>query len=153
MIDNESKEHALVGDVISTAALAGQLCREFTVSEKRIDMEIDLKDDPGEATGRKLYLQLKSGDSYTRKRKKDGAEVFTIKDERHARYWMAQRFPVLLVIRTSEGEVRWMRIDDYLKRESDKVKKPAKQIVFQGDPFNVMAVRCWRPWALSQDLP
>lgn len=27
-----------------------------------------------------------------------------IKDERHARYWMAQAFPVLLVIRNAEGE-------------------------------------------------
>ena len=66
---------------------------------------------------------------------------------------MTQAFPVLLVIRNSEGEVRWMRIDDYLKRESGKVKKPVKQIVFQGDPFNVMAVRCWRDWALGQDSP
>ena len=31
---------------------------------------------------------------------------------RHARYWTAQAFPVLLVIRDSEDEVRWMRIDD-----------------------------------------
>ena len=48
------------------------------------------------------------------------------------------------MIRTSEGEVRWMRIDDYLRRESDNGKKPVKQIVFRGDPFNVMTVRCWR---------
>ena len=38
----------------------------------------------------------------------DGGEIFTIRDERHARYWMAQMCPVLLVIRNAEGEVRWM---------------------------------------------
>ena len=30
ILDNESKERALVGEVISTVALAGQICREFT---------------------------------------------------------------------------------------------------------------------------
>ncbi len=150
VLTNEGKERTLVGEVISTVALAGQLCREFNVSDKGIDMEIEFNDDAGRATGRKLYLQLKSGDSYLSRRKSDGARIFTIKDERHAHYWMAQAFPVMLVIRTSDGEVRGMRIDDYLKRESDNGKKPVKQIVFQGDPFNVMAVRRWRDWALGQ---
>ena len=70
VLDNESKERALVGEVISTVALAGQISREFNVSDHGIDMEIEFKDDAGEATGRKLYLQLKSGDSYLRERKK-----------------------------------------------------------------------------------
>jgi small GTP-binding protein len=78
VLDNESKERALVGEVISTVALAGQICRELTVSDHGIDMEIEFKDDAGEATGRKLYLQLKSGDSHLRK-KKDGSQVFAIR--------------------------------------------------------------------------
>ena len=41
-----------------------------------------------------------------RKRRGDGAEIFTLKKQRHAEYWMAQAFPVLLVIRNSEGEVQ-----------------------------------------------
>jgi len=111
-------------------------------------MEIEFKSDAGEVTGRKLYLQLKSGDSYLKRRKRDGAEIFNIKGERHARYWMAQQFPVLLVIRNSEGEVRWMEVRDYLKRESDDGKKPVKQIVFAGERFDVMSVRRWRDKAL-----
>ncbi len=150
VLDNESKERALVGDVISTVALAGQLSREFNVSDHGIDMEIEFKSDAGEATGRKLYLQLKSGDSYLRQRSRDDAEVFTIKDERHARYWMAQAFPVLLVIRSSEGEVRWMEVRDYLKRESDNGRKPVKQIVFEGERFDVMSVRRRRDEALRE---
>jgi small GTP-binding protein len=134
VLDNESKERALVGEVISTVALAGQLSREFNVSDHGIDMEIEFKNDDGEATGRKLYLQLKSGDSY---------------DEGHIRYWMAQAFPVLLVIRNSEGEVRWMEVRDWLKRASDKAQKPAKQIVFEGERFDVMSVRRWRDKALT----
>ena len=146
-------------------ALADQISRELTVSDQGIDMEIEFTDDAHEATGAKLYLQLKSGDSYTRKRKRDGAEIFTIKDERHARYWMAQAFPVLLVIRNSEGEVRWMEVRDWLKRASDNgvsqrpssgLRPPSptpvgegQQIVFAGERFDVMSVRRWRERVLG----
>ena len=65
---------------------------------------------------------------------------------------MAQAFPVLLVIRNSEGEVQWMRVDDYLKRESDSGKKTVKQIVFEGERFDVMSVRRWRDKILGQGL-
>ena len=153
VLDNESKERALVGEVISTVALAGQICREKNVSDHGIDMEIEFKDDGHEATGQMVLLQLKSGDSYLRKRRSDGTEIFSIKDERHARYWMAQQFPVLLVIRNSEGEVRWMEIRDYLKRESDNGRKPVKQIVFAGERLDVMSVRRWRERVLSQSAP
>ncbi|MCA1567554.1 MAG: TIR domain-containing protein [Acidobacteria bacterium] len=149
-LDNADKERTLVGEVISTASLAGQICRELTVSDNGIDMEIEFKTDAGEATGKKLYLQLKSGDSYLKERKRDGAEIFTIKDPRHARYWMAQAFPVLLVIRHSEGEVRWMEVRDWLKRASDDGKKPVKQIVFAGERLDVMSVRRWRDRALGR---
>ena len=158
VLDNESKERALVGEVISTVANAGQISREFNVSDHGIDMEIEFKTNPpsavipGEATGKKLYLQLKSGDSYLRERKSDGAEIFTIKDERHARYWMEQAFPVLLVIRNSEGEVRWMEVSDWLKHSSDNGKKTVKQIVFEGERFDVMSVRRWREKVLGAKL-
>jgi len=150
ILDNESKERALVGEVISTVALAGQISREFNVSDHGFDMEIEFKDEAGEASGRKLYLQLKSGDSYLRQRR-DGAEVFTIKSERHVRYWMQQQFPVFLIIRTSDGEVRWMEVRDWLKQATDNGKKPVKQIIFDGDRFDVMSVRHWREKALSLD--
>ena len=149
VLSNQSKERVLVGEVISTVALANQISREFNVSDHGIDMEIEFTDDNHEATGAKVYLQLKSGDSYLHKRKKDGTEVFTIKNERHARYWMAQGFPVLLVIRNSEGEVRWMEVRDWLKRESDNGNKPVKQIVFDGERFDVMSVRRWRDRSLG----
>jgi small GTP-binding protein len=150
VLDNESKERALVGEVISTVALAGQISREFNVSDHGIDMEIEFKDDAGKATGQKLYLQLKSGDSYLRKQRRDKVEVFTIKKERHAEYWMAQAFPVLLVIRNSDGEVRWMEVRDWLKGANDKADKPVKQIVFEGERFDVMSVRRWREKALGK---
>ena len=142
VLDNESKERALVGEVISTVALAGHISREFNVSDHGIDMEIEFKSS-GEATGHKLYLQLKSGDSYLRERKSDGAEIFIIKDERHVRYWAAQAFPVMLVVRNSQGEVRWMEIRDKLRDGIVNDQSPVKQIIFEGDRFDVMSVRRW----------
>jgi small GTP-binding protein len=150
VLDNESKDRALVGEVISTVALAGQLSREFNVSDHGIDMEIEFKSDAGEATAKKLYLQLKSGDSHMSQRKRDGAEIFAIKDERHARYWMEQAFPVLLVVRNSRGETRWMEVRDWLKRASNNGKKRVKLIVFEGERFDVMSVRAWRKKLLGE---
>ncbi|HEX8096630.1 MAG TPA: DUF4365 domain-containing protein [Pyrinomonadaceae bacterium] len=120
------------------------------MSDHGIDMEIEFKSDASEATGLKLYLQLKSGDSYLRRRRSDGVEVFKIEKPRHADYWREQAFPVLLVIRNAEGEVRWMEIRDYLKRESDDGRQPVKQIVFAGERFDVMSVRRWRERLLQQ---
>lgn len=151
--DSESKERILVGEIISTVALAGQLSREFSVSDHGIDMEIEFKNDDGEATGKKLYLQLKSGDSYLRTRKRDGAEIFAIKKARHAKYWMDQAFGVMLVIRNSKGEIRWMEVRDWLKNATDSGKKQVRQIVFEGERFDVMSVRRWRDRALGQNSP
>lgn len=150
VLDSESKERVLVGEVISVVALADQICREKSVSDHGIDMEIEFKDDNHEATGEMVLLQLKSGDSYLRKRQSDGAEIFTIKDERHARYWMAQKFPVLLVIRSSAGEVRWMEVGKWLWRASDSGRKAVKQIVFEGERLDVMSVRRWREKVLGR---
>ncbi|HTG32061.1 MAG TPA: TIR domain-containing protein [Thermoanaerobaculia bacterium] len=150
VLDSESKERVLVGEVVSVVALAGQICRELTVSDHGIDMEIEFKSDVGKATGRKVYLQLKSGDSYLRKRKGDGAEIFKIEKARHADYWREQAFPVLLVVRTSDGKIRWMEVRDWLMRESGDGKKPVQQIVFAGERLDVMSVRRWRDKALLQ---
>jgi small GTP-binding protein len=144
VLDSTSKERVLVGEVISTVALAGQLCEEFTVTDHGIDMEITFRNDAGEATGRKVYLQLKSGDSYLTTRKKDGAEIFKSFTKRHVEFWMAQKFPVILVIRNSKGEIRWMEIRDHLKKVTNNGKKQVRQIEFDGKRFDVMSVRRWR---------
>jgi small GTP-binding protein len=152
VLDNESKERALVGEVISTVALAGQICREFNVSDHGIDMELEFKSDDGEATGRKVYLQLKSGDSYLRARR-GGVKVFEVKNERHARYWVSQAFPVMLILRTKNGEIRWINICDKLKRASLLESHLPRSVIFDGVRFDVMAVRGWRDIALGKTAP
>jgi hypothetical protein len=49
----------------------------------------------------------------------------------------------MLVIRTSDGEIRWMDVSAYLKRESAG-GKTVRQIVFAGERFDVMSARRWR---------
>jgi Domain of unknown function (DUF4365) len=81
-------------------------------------------------------LQLKSGDSYLYRRKLDGKQIFRIKNPRHAEYWQAHKYPVMLVIRSSDGEIRWMNVTDYLRRKKGAVQ----QFVFEGEPFTAINV-------------
>jgi GTPase SAR1 family protein len=139
-LDNESRELILVGHAFAIAGEAGQIFRPTPNSDWGIDGEIEFKDREGNASGKRVYLQLKSGDSYLRTRKRDDKEIFTIKNPRHAAYWQEQPCPVMLVIRTSDGEIRWMNVTEYLKKHG----KETKQIEFDGEPFmapNVMKLR------------
>lgn len=141
-LDNESRELILVGQAQSIAGEAGQIYRGYTNSDHGIDGEIEFKDDLGHASGQKIYLQLKSGDSYLYKRAGTGQEIFTVKKERHLTYWRNQAYPVYLVIRSSDGGIRWMNVTERLKQRSDP--KESKQIIFDGEPFNaqtLLAVR------------
>jgi len=137
-LDNESLELILVGHAITIAAEAGQIFRPVAWADWGIDGEIEFKDHEGRASGQRVYLQLKSGDSYLRTRKSDDKEIFRIKNPRHAEYWHpdSQKYPVMLVIRTSDGRIRWMNVSDYLERHGKKTK----QIVFEGEPFTALNV-------------
>ena len=148
VLDNESRELILVGHAYSIVAEAGQIYRGYTNSDHGIDGEIEFKDDQGRASGRRLYVQLKSGDSYLQKRERDGAEVFQIRHARWADYWRQQACPVMLVIRTSDGGIRWMDASACLERESPR-GTPVRQIVFEGERFDALSVRRWRERVLS----
>ena len=130
-LDNESKELILVGHAMAIAGEAGQIYRITAEPDWGIDAEIEFKKSNGEASGERVYLQLKSGDSYLYKRQRDDAEVFTIKKRRHAKYWLSQAYPVMLVIRSSDGKICWMDVTEYLERHG----ADTKQVVFEGEAF------------------
>jgi len=144
-LDNESRELILVGHAIAIAAEAGQIFRPVAWADWGIDGEIEFKDHEGKASGQRVYLQLKSGDSYLYHRERDDVEVFTIKKRRHAEYWLAQAYPVMLVIRTSDGKIRWMNVTDYLRQHG----KGTKQIIFEGEPFTALNVAWLRDRVLA----
>lgn len=137
-LDNESRELILVGHAYATVGEAGHIFRRISESDWGLDGEIEFKNSQSEASGKRVYLQLKSGDSYLRKRKRDAKEIFTIKKKRQAEYWVEQ--PVMLVIRTSNGEIRWMNITEYLQRHG----VDTKQIVFEGEAFTASNVAIMR---------
>ena len=74
-----------------------------------------------------------------------------IKNPRWADYWQQQAYAVMLVIRRSDGEIRWMDVSASLKRESAG-GKAVREIVFEGERFDVMSVRRWRDRLLGQPL-
>ena len=81
----------------------------------------------------------------SRKRKRDDKEVFQIKKKRQAEYWVSQPCPVMLVIRTSDGEIRWMNVTDYLREHG----AATRQIVFDGEPFKALNVARMRDRVLK----
>jgi hypothetical protein len=148
ILDNESRELMAVHHTGFIVAEAGQIYRGYTNSDHGIDGEIEFKDNQGRASGERLYVQLKSGDSYLKKRERDGAEVFQIKNPRWADYWQQQAYTVMLVIRTSDGEIRWMDVTAYLKQASAG-GKAVKQILFEGERFDAVSVQNWRKKILA----
>jgi len=149
-IDNESRELILVGHAFAIAGEAGQIFRSIPNSDWGIDGEIEFKDNDGKASGKRVYLQLKSGDSYLSPRQRDDAEIFTIKNRRHVEYWQQQAYPVMLVIRTSDGTIRWMNVTEYLQKQR---RKQVKQIVFKGEPFTAQALQRMRDRMLQTLAP
>jgi len=132
----QSHELILKAHALSIAEEAGQIFRRANWTDRGIDGEIEFKNDQGEASGKRAYLQLKSGDYYLYTREGDSKEIFTIKNERHAKYWQAQAYPVMLVIQTPDGQIRWMDVADYLRRQGGQTR----QIVFEGEPFTALSV-------------
>ena len=154
-LDSRRKGKLLALEVAARISSADQKCFEIPATEDEgLDMELEFTDDEGKGTGKRLYLQLKSGNSHLRERKKDGAEIFDIEEPRWVTLWMKQPAPVMLVIGTLKeedekltgkdklefDEVRWMEISSYLKRESDDGKKPVNN-VRRGSPDSI---RRWR---------
>ncbi|NTU50371.1 MAG: DUF4365 domain-containing protein, partial [Desulfobulbaceae bacterium] len=141
-LDNQALEQILIGHMMATCGEANQVFRPTSMFDYGIDGEVEFRDDNGQPSGRKIYVQLKSGNSYLRTRRSDGKEIFDVKHERHLDYWLSQPVDVWLVIRqtderTGEQTIRWMNVTSYLKNRSDKRNR---QIVFDGEPLTMKAV-------------
>lgn len=156
-LDTRRKGKLLALEVMARISSADQKCFEIPATEDEgLDVELEFTDD-GKGTGKRLYLQLKSGNSHLRALK-DGTEIFDVKEQRWVDYWLKQPHPVMLVIGTFAGEdegfagreklefaeVRWMEISSYLKRESENGSKPVKKIVFKGERLDMDSIYRWR---------
>jgi hypothetical protein len=160
----ESGSQLLVHEVAARLKSANQSCHEIPGDEDvAIDMIVEFTDDDGFGTGKHMYLQLKAGNSYLKKRKRDGAQIFAIKKQRWVKQWIRQDGPMMLVIgtfpeeteRASESEkksfdqVRWMEVGKLLKEEIANGTKSVRQIVFKGDRLDAQSARLWRDRVLG----
>jgi WD40 repeat protein len=141
-LDTQALEQILIGHVQAITGEANQIFRELTKFDYGIDGEVEFKDNDGKASGKKIYVQLKSGNSYLRRRKDDGSEVFDVKDTRHLDYWVSQPVDVYLVIRQTDERsgketIRWMNVTRYLR---DRKDQKSRQIVFDGEALDIQAV-------------
>lgn len=152
LVDSEAKDRALIARVMLTVAFAGQICREYPEKNYGLDMEIEFHDQSRRPSGRKVYLQLKSGDSHLRPRKSDGREIFRIRRRDHAEYWMKQVFPVFVVLANSRGEARWMEVRDHLRDLTRLTGEIPKSIAFSGERFTKESVLAWRGKLLNAEI-
>ena len=166
-IDARRLGKLLVHEVSARIKSANQDCHEIPGDEDEgVDIVVNFTDDEGRGTGKHMYLQLKAGNSHLKIRKRDGAEIFSIKKQNWLKQWTCQDGPMMLVIGTFAAEserdgggekrvfenVRWMEIGELLRRESDNGEKAVKQIVFEGERLDAMSVRRWRGKVLGKDL-
>ncbi len=139
-ISNSSKEQVMVGEVMAIVGTADQIFRHLTFRDEGSDGELEFNDDKGRGTRTKLDLQLKAGDSHLYKRT-DGTETFDMKGH-YERYWSGEGKPdVLLIIRSSEGRIRYMNATKAIHAAQKKSPgNPVKQLVFVGEDFTKEAV-------------
>lgn len=136
-----SKEGAMVGEVQTIVFNADQIYRNVAEPDEGIDGEIELRDRRSKkATGLGYRVQLKSGDSHLRTRK-DGTERFPMKRHYEALWAREGTVPVLLIVRTSDGRIRYMNATEAI-RAAQKANpgRPMTQIVFTGADFTREAV-------------
>ncbi|NTV51179.1 MAG: TIR domain-containing protein [Geobacteraceae bacterium] len=136
-LDTQALEQILIGHIMAIAGEANQIFRLVTMFDYGIDGEVEFKDNDGKASGKKIYVQLKSGNSYLRTRKGDGREVFDVTNDRHLDYWVSQPVDVYLVIRQKDETIRWMNVTSYLKNRKET---RSRQIIFEGKKLDATAM-------------
>ncbi len=139
VLDTQALEQILIGHMMAICGEANQIFRPVSMFDYGIDGEVEFKDNDGKASGCKIYVQLKSGDSHLRERQRDRKLIFDVKNPRHLEYWASQPVDVYLVIRDAEETIRWMNVTRYLKARKDK---KSRQIVFEGEKMDAPAL--WR---------
>ncbi len=135
-----SMEQVMVGEVMALVGEADQIYRIQAEPDEGVDGEIEFRDTKKKATGITFRVQLKSGDSHLKPRQ-DGSEVFAMK-KHYEGYWAGKgKVPVLLIIRTSDGRLRFMNATAAIRAAQKKSPgKSVKQLVFTGEDFTREAV-------------
>jgi len=151
-LDNRSKALLQTGEVMVQVAITNQIFRLVTMEDVGIDAEIELLDDASLPTSKRIYLQLKSGDSFLRKRVNDNRYTFRLKNERLLKYYQNSDSDVLLVIRPSTGNMLFINATKYLQKRLREDPDHANDltIVFDGKPFTADEILTLRKEVLAK---
>ena len=60
-LDTQALEQILIGHMMAIAGEANQIFRPVTMFDRGIDGEVEFKDNDGKASGKRITIQLKSG--------------------------------------------------------------------------------------------
>ncbi|MEA5600609.1 DUF4365 domain-containing protein [Nostoc sp. UHCC 0252] len=141
LLDNENKEGIQRGQVMIIVNQAGQICEFYDSKRYGIDGEIEFKDDNGKPSGKRIYIQLKSGDSYLSLHQ-DGKLSVYIQKREHLEYWKQQLYPVYLIVRDGKGKMYWKNVTEYLTKH---LNKKTRSIIFSDeDEMTLQAIQIVR---------
>jgi hypothetical protein len=144
----QALEQILIGHMMAICGEANQIFRPVSMFDYGIDGELEFRGDDGQPSGRKIYVQLKSGESYIRTHK-DGKEIVEIRNERHLDYWVNQPVDVFLVIRDGAQTIRWMNVTETLRKPTEKKNR---RLIFDGRRLDARAVWLGRDEYLRKSL-
>jgi len=113
--DNQQTEEFGIHFVHGIATKMNFIFREQLKHDFGIDAHIELKDENGNALGRMLGVQIKSGESYISWDNKGNIVYRPV--ERHIKYWAEYPLPVILVIYSpNEDKAWWCDVKEYISR-------------------------------------
>ncbi|MGP5608410.1 DUF4365 domain-containing protein [Arthrobacter rhombi] len=125
---------------------AAFITRDQTKHDFGVDLHFEVTDDRGDATGRLLAVQVKSGVSHFRNPHPDGWWFYI--SERHARYWLNHSLPVVLALHNDQtGHTYWAQVAsdsiEVTKTGGSKILVPSEQVLDTGtfDKFRQFASR------------
>src|ERR1035438_9020612 len=121
----------------------GWIFRQQPISDRGIDAEIEIQDSEGDATGRLIALQIKTGPSFFKEKTSTG---FVYRgEERHLEYWRRHSLPVILVLHDPDTGISYWQIVS--EAHSTKTKKGWKMEVPFGQKLDQSALHRLRELA------
>jgi len=148
-ITTASMEGRMVGIVQQIVFEADQIYRTVTQPDVGVDGEIQFRKPNKKAVAQSFRVQLKAGDSHLRKLK-DGTEKFGMEDHYEELWGCEDAPPVLLIILTNDGRIRYMNATEAIHAAQKKAPgKAVTQLVFTGQDFTKEAVRRLRDERLA----
>jgi hypothetical protein len=133
--------------------------REQAVSDVGIDAQVEVAEH-GQATGKLIALQIKSGPSHFRKQ---GSDYVYHGTQRHLDYWLGHSLPVYLILHDPDRKLTlWQKVERHLARVTDSgwsIIIPAgnilsaafKESIVAGIPTDLPSIRRAR-MAMDLDL-